>query len=137
MTLTVGQELTFDRTFSIEDVQAFSLVSGDHGIQHVAPGGQGRLMVHGLLTATLPTKLGGDLHYIAARMTFEFLRPVFTGDCITTVGRVERVEPGGDRCNLDLSFQCHNQAGKQVLRGSTSGFIPAQHSADFEDDRPA
>ncbi len=40
------------------------------------------LIVHGLLTTTLPTKIGGDLNYIARQMVFEFLWPVFTGDTI-------------------------------------------------------
>lgn len=44
---------------------------------------QGRLMVHGLLTASIGTKIGGDLNYIARNMNLDFLRPVFTGDTIT------------------------------------------------------
>ena len=39
-------------------------------------------MVHGLLTATLPTKIGGDLNLIANEMIFRFHRPVFAGDTI-------------------------------------------------------
>ncbi len=33
-------------------------------------------MVHGLMTASIGTKIGGDLNYIAREMVSEFLRPV-------------------------------------------------------------
>jgi hypothetical protein len=68
----------------VEDVRQFSQLSGDRGVHHVQPDTGGRVMVQGLLTATLPTKIGGDLNFIARDMTFEFLRPVFTGETITT-----------------------------------------------------
>ena len=84
MVLKVGQRLTWERTFTEEDVRQFAEVSGDRGAHHVEPGPDGRVMVQGLLTATLPTKIGGDLNFIAREMTFEFLRPVFSGDAVTT-----------------------------------------------------
>ena len=80
-------------------------------------------MVQGLLTATLPTKLGGDLSYLAREMLFEFVRPVFTGDrieCVSTATRVER-QPG--RTYAEFAVSCVNQAGKEVLRASTKGVI--------------
>ena len=84
---------------------------------------QGRIMVQGLLTATLPTKLGGDMNYIARHIVFDFTRPVFTGDTVTCEGTVEKVEPAGGRLNVSLSFVCRNQEGKEVLRGRTEGII--------------
>ena len=84
---------------------------------------QGRIMVQGLLTATLPTKLGGEMNYIARHIVFDFARPVFAGDTITCEGNVEKVEPAEERLNVSLSFICHNQEGKEVLRGRTDGII--------------
>jgi acyl dehydratase len=78
----IGDTSSWERTFTIEDVQLFARISGDQGVHHMRPDKQGRILVHGLLTATLPTKLGGDLNFIAREMIFEFLRPVFTGDAI-------------------------------------------------------
>ena len=55
----------------------------------------GRLMVHGLLTASIGTKVGEELHYIARELVSEFIRPVFTGDTITcelTLTNVEQME---------------------------------------------
>jgi acyl dehydratase len=57
-TMQVGDISVWERTFTEEDVRLFTRVSGDQGIQHMKPDEQGRLQVHGLLTATLPTKLG-------------------------------------------------------------------------------
>ena len=124
MDLTAGSSTSFEKTFTVEDVRTFAELSGDRGRQHVEPDADGRLMVHGLLTAMLPTKLGGDLHYIAATMDFRFLRPVFTGDTITTTGTIANVERTDERVNLDLQFQCTNQHGKDVLTGRTTGFVP-------------
>jgi acyl dehydratase len=121
--LEVGDRLSWSRTFTTEDVELFGRISGDQGVHHVQPDAEGRLMVQGLLTATLPTKLGGDQDYLAREMVFEFLRPVFTGDtidCVVTVTRVEK-QPGRTYAEFDIS--CTNQAGKEVLRSSTKGVI--------------
>jgi 3-hydroxybutyryl-CoA dehydratase len=78
--LKVGDIITFERTFTPEDVELFTKVSGDEGSHHVTPDEQGRLVIQGLLTATLPTKIGGDNNVLARTMNFDFLRPVFTGN---------------------------------------------------------
>ena len=119
----LGSESSWSRVFTVEDVRAFSEVSGDRGVHHVELDAHGRLMVQGLLTATLPTKLGGDLNYLARVMVFEFLRPVFTGDrldCVSTATKVER-QPG--RTYAEFAISCTNQAGKEVFRASTKGVI--------------
>jgi len=123
--LRVGQKSAYKRTFTTEDVSAFADLSGDKGIQHMKPDNNGRIMVQGLLTATLPTKLGGDMNYIARELAFEFLRPVFVGDTITCEGVVRKVVPGKDRLEVSISILCTNQDGKEVLRGSTEGIIRA------------
>src|SRR5437870_7179281 len=75
-----GDVLAYERSFSVDEVRAFAAVSGDRGVHHVDLDARGRLLVHGLLTATIPTKLGGDVDYLAQEMTYRFHRPVFTGD---------------------------------------------------------
>jgi acyl dehydratase len=119
----LGSRTTWSRVFTVEDVRHFSEVSGDLGVHHVELDGQGRLMVQGLLTATLPTKLGGDLNYLAREMLFEFLRPVFTGDVIDCVSTATRVERQEGRTYAEFAISCTNQAGKEVLRASTKGVI--------------
>jgi acyl dehydratase len=121
--LEVGAQLRWSRTFTTEDVELFGQVSGDRGVHHMRPDAQGRLMVQGLLTATLPTKIGGDQDYLAREMVFEFLRPVFTGDTIDCVVTVTKVEKQPGRTYAEFAISCTNQAGKEVLHSSTRGVI--------------
>ncbi len=123
MCIAVGQRFTYDRVFTVEDVTSFARLSGDAGRHHVVPDADGRVMVHGLLTATLPTKFGGDINFLAREMRFEFVRPVFTGDKIVTeVVCTEAIDE--DRAvRLAFDVVCKNQHGKEVLKGSTNGVI--------------
>ena len=75
-----GDVHTYERTFTEEDVRRFGEVSGDRQAIHTEPDENGRLVVQGLLTATLPTKIGGDLSYLARTMEFDSLSPVYTGE---------------------------------------------------------
>ena len=118
-----GQKATYQRKFTKEDVWAFAELSGDKGSQHMEADNRGRVMVQGLLTATIPTKLGGDMNYIARHIVFDFVRPVFAEDTITCEGTVEEVKPAAGRLNVSLSFVCRNQDGNEVLRGRTEGII--------------
>jgi 3-hydroxybutyryl-CoA dehydratase len=124
MSLTVGDMITFERTFSARDVELFTEVSGDEGIHHLTPDEQGRLVIQGLLTATLPTKVGGDHNVLARNMNFEFLRPVFTGDTIICEVEIEKYEmQANNKTSIIASFFCINQNGKEVLKGNFSGVI--------------
>ena len=123
MKIEVGQKETYERTFSAKDIELFGEVSGDKGIHHTKPDSEGRIMVQGLLTATIPTKLGGDLNYIAREMTLEFLRPVFAGDTIRAEAVISNVEHGERHMKVAMEFVCHNQNKKEVLRGRTHGMI--------------
>ena len=121
--LTVGDLFTWERTFTAEDVHAFTRISSDEGSHHVKPDAEGRLLVHGLLVATLPTKIGGSLDFLAREMNFNFLRPVFTGDPIRCEVEVAETEPLPDRVNVALSMVCKNQLGKEVMTGTCRGII--------------
>jgi acyl dehydratase len=121
--IQVGDVSVHERTFTVDDVRAFQTISGDAGHHHAAPAGRARLVVHGLLTATLPTKLGGDLDYLARDMQFEFLRPVFTGDAIRCEMTVTEVVPAPRRVQLAMRGACTNQDGKEVLRFTTRGVV--------------
>jgi 3-hydroxybutyryl-CoA dehydratase len=118
-----GSRTEWRRIFTLDDVRKFSEISGDRGVHHVEPDAEGRLMVQGLLTATLPTKLGGDLNYLAREMRFEFLRPVFTGEEIVCVSLATRAERQPGRTYAEFAVSCANPAGKEVLRATVSGVI--------------
>lgn len=124
MGLQVGEIITFERTFTKEDVVLFTKVSKDEGAHHVTTDEQGRFVVQGLLTATLPTKVGGDYNVLARKMDFEFLRPVFSGDTIRCDVIIEQFElDEKNRTKITAAFTCMNQFDKEVLKGSFSGII--------------
>ena len=116
--------MSFERTFTKEDVATFTAVSWDEGVHHLTPDEQGRLVVQGLLTATLPTKVGGDNNVLARTMSFEFLRPVFTEDTIVCEVKIEQYDKQENgRTAIPASFRCRNQHEKEVLMGEFAGII--------------
>ncbi|GIN84598.1 hypothetical protein J6TS2_09840 [Heyndrickxia sporothermodurans] len=124
MPLKVGDIILFERTFTARDVELFTKISRDEGIHHISPDEQGRLVVQGLLTATLPTKVGGDHNVLARTMNFEFLRPVYTGDTIICEVKIDKYESQeNNRTAIMASFLCKNQNEKEVLKGNFSGVI--------------
>ena len=121
--MQVGDVIRWQRTFTEEDIRLFAKVSGDEGEHHFVPDEQGRLMAHGLLTATLPTKIGGDINLIASEMTFAFHRPVFAGDTITCEVILTELEPQEKYFKLNSTWTCRNQNGKEVMTGGGRGII--------------
>jgi acyl dehydratase len=121
--MQVGDVTSWERTFTREDVEQFGRISGDLGEHHVTPDAQGRLMVQGLLTATLPTKLGGDINFLARELSFEFLRPVFTGDTIYCENTITLLEQREGRTYLESTSVCRNQHGKEVLICRARGIV--------------
>ncbi len=121
--MQVGDVVSWQRTFTEEDIRLFGSLSGDEGIHHVTPDDQGRLMVQGLLTATLPTKICGDINFIARQLTFQFLRPVFAGDTVLCDVTIVGLEPAEQYTRLSCQWVCRNQYGKEVMTGQADGII--------------
>ena len=121
--LQAGQKFSWQRTFTSKDVELFAKLSGDKGVHHIEPDKDGRVMVHGLLTATIPTKIGGDLNYIAKDMSFEFVRPVFVGDTIAAQVTIKKVEREEKLLRGEIEGVCLNQQGKVVLIFKSSGVM--------------
>jgi acyl dehydratase len=80
-------------------------------------------MVQGLLTASAPTKLGGDVDYIAREITFEFVKPVYVGDTVTSEALCTKADSEGGRLNVSFEITCRNQNGQEVLRARTNGIV--------------
>lgn len=121
--MQVGDVISWQRTFTEADIRLFAKLSGDEGEHHQVADEQGRLMAHGLLTATLPTKIGGDLNFIARELTFEFLRPVFAGDTIVCEVELVELEPAEQFMHVVSKWVCRNQQGKEVMTGQARGVI--------------
>ncbi len=121
--MQIGDVVSWQRTFTEEEIRAFARLSGDEGEHHLVPDENGRLMAHGLLTATLPTKIGGDMNFIARQMTFEFHRPVFAGDTIECEVTLAELEAGDQYTRVTAQCVCRNQSGKEVMTGQARGAI--------------
>ncbi|GAK00669.1 MaoC family protein [Geomicrobium sp. JCM 19055] len=96
----------------------------DKGEHHVIPDQEGRLVIQGLLTATMPTKIGGENNVLARTMTFDFKKPVYSEDtilCKVTINKLEEKENG--RTSISASFTCINQHDLEVLEGTFTGVI--------------
>ncbi|MDH6222923.1 hypothetical protein [Streptomyces pseudovenezuelae] len=119
--LKVGQMLRESRTITDADIVAFAEVAGDRGRHHLPD--QGRAMAHGLLTASLATKIGGRLHFIARRMGWEFLRPVWSGDTIIAEVTVRALSEVRSGTGVEFDIEISNQHGETVLRGDSTGVI--------------
>ena len=117
-----GTVVRHERTFTREDVRGFADLSGDHGAHHEEPDDEGRLVVHGLLTATLPTKVGGDLDVLARTMELEFHRPVHTGERIVCEVTIESVDHGEGRADLSAGVTCRTD-GEVALTGGFDGVV--------------
>lgn len=114
------------REFRVEEVRAFAALSGDAGAQHVQPDATGRLMVHGLLLATLPTEVGGRLNFLARELHFTFLRPAFTGTPIVCTVTVIHREVTSKGTRLECTFTCCDPEGNVLMEGRTKGLVPGR-----------
>ena len=121
--LSEGDTVTYSRTFTNEEVKLFAELSKDEGAHHLVESEDGTVVLHGLLTATMPTKIGGEINYLASTMEFEFPRPAYTGVEITCETTIDRVAERNGRTELDASFVCETADGDIVLRGRTEGIL--------------
>ena len=122
--LAVGATVTHERTFTPEAVRTFTTISGDAGDHHVETDDEGRLLVHGLLTATLPTTVGGELNVLASRMEFEFRKPVYTGQHVSCEVTFTEVDRGDERVAVVAEFEATRvDDGTAVMAGRFEGII--------------
>ncbi|MEF8840810.1 MAG: MaoC/PaaZ C-terminal domain-containing protein [Haloarculaceae archaeon] len=119
----VGETFTAERTFTTEDVRRFADVTNDTQPIHTEPDEGGRLVVHGLLTASLLTDIGGDLELLARTMEFEFRRPVRTGEYITCTWTVASVEEREDRYVLENDVLFRDEEGETVATARVEGVV--------------
>ncbi|WP_424018066.1 MaoC/PaaZ C-terminal domain-containing protein [Halorientalis pallida] len=117
-----GDVVTYERTFSESEVRTFADLSNDRQPRHLDPDDDGRLMVHGLLTATLPTKIGGDHEVLASHMEFDFRRPVYAGQRVRCAVTFTDVTEGTDRDEVRADIEC-TVAGETVLSGAFEGVV--------------
>jgi len=122
---TLGDKVAFTRTLTEADVALFIGTTWDVNPLHTdevycnATQFKHRI-VPGLLTASLLTHLGGLWAFLATKMEFYFLAPVYVGDSITAQSEVAEINP--ETGAVVLHCICTNQNGTQVLRADVHGF---------------
>ncbi|HKF76052.1 MAG TPA: hypothetical protein VKF59_07910, partial [Candidatus Dormibacteraeota bacterium] len=88
--MRLGTTLVHERVLSRQDVAEFAVLTGDRGAHHLT----GSPIAHGLLVAAVPTKLGGELSFLARAMRLEFLLPVTAGQRVRAEVRVDELVRG-------------------------------------------
>ena len=126
--ICAGDTFTISRRFSAEEIKQFAEISKDDNPVHSDPEfyqGKGFTapICHGLLVAALITEVGGQIGWLATKMTFSFQKPVYADETIT--------------CRITISEVADNLFAKAkatitknddliVLEGRLEGFLPKE-----------
>ncbi len=120
--IAAGETFTYERTFTSDDVERFSDVTGDDQPRHTEPDDDGKRLVQGLLTGSMLTKIGGDHEVLATRIDLHFLKPVYTGELIRCRWTTTHAEPHprGTELEAEVEFE---RDGETVLEATVEGII--------------
>jgi len=137
--LKAGDVFTITRTFSLSETEAFGDLTLDYNPVHYDPDWAGSkgfsgLILHGLLTAGMVCQVGGQVAWLATRMSFAFRGPVYPGDTITCIVTVLSVDQLG-WAKAEAMFT--NQDGKVVVTGEMEGQVPAGQGQELLSQRLA
>ena len=119
-----GQEASFSKTITEADIAHFVALTGDVNPLHVDAEFArrtffGERIAHGMLSASLFSTLVGmklpGLGAIYRSQTLEFLKPVRIGDTLTARFRVDSVDRGANR--IEIESWIENQRDEVVVRG--------------------
>lgn len=120
----VGDRVSATRRFTDDDVRRFAELSGDFNPLHLDPEAAarsrfGRRLVHGMLTASLFTRLIGmelpGRGAIYLQQSLRFSAPVFIGDEVEAVVEVSAIDR--PRRRMTLATTCRNERGETVISG--------------------
>jgi acyl dehydratase len=113
----LGTLLVHERVLSRADVAAFAELTGDRGEHHVGSSA----IAQGLLVASVPTKLGGDLSFLGRTMRLEFLLPVRAGQRVRAEVRVDELVRAPRGWDAVLVSRLSNADGDLVMVGEAEG----------------
>ena len=125
--LKIGDTFTITRTFSEQDMLDFANITRDYNPIHFderfarAKELKGRIC-HGLLVGGMLTEIGGQIGWLAAKMSFRFKKPVYFGDTIECTFVITEVD-AQNRARAEIMYQ--NQDGIVVLEAELTGILPA------------
>ncbi len=133
----IGQEATFSKKITAEDVETFATVTGDKNPQHLDEKYAGtsvfqKRIVHGMLVGSLFSTIFGvilpGLGSIYTKQSLKFIRPVFLGDTITAKVMVKEKNLEKDRVIFDCIAT--NEKEEVVLVGEAE-IIPPKEEVDL------
>ena len=121
--LKPGDSFQITRVFNRQEVEAFCDLTGDFGAHHTHEQSDGKVVVPGLLTGSLPTQVGGKLNFLISELQYVFSKPVRTGETVTCKLIIDNVtpHPKGSWLYASIEIRSLNQV---VLKGSCAGLSP-------------
>ena len=123
MRVQPGQTFSYEHTFSMRDVDTFARLSGDRGRHHVEPDAQGRVIVHGLLVCSVPTRLGAEIDYVARDSQWLFIRPIYVGRPMSARVKIVTVDVEERWWRITMNIRIRDHEGRVAVRGESSGVI--------------
>ena len=131
--IAIGDNATYTRLITNQEVEAFAAISGDHNPLHLDPDYAattpfGECIAHGMLTgalisAAIAMQLPGP-GSLYLNQSLQFRAPVFLGDTLTVT--LEVTEKHGKRPWVTLSCTVENQDGKAVAKGEAQVAAPTE-----------
>jgi 3-hydroxybutyryl-CoA dehydratase len=121
----VGQHVSFNKTFTEDDMRRFIEITGDVNPLHVDEEFArktkfGRRVLQGMLTASIFSTMVGMLlpgtGAIYRSQTIKFLLPVYLGETVTAHFVVRSVDRAKHRLEIDTWIE--NEAGQHVIEGT-------------------
>ena len=124
--LKAGDTFTLTRTFTEQDVSAFTAVTRDHNPIHfhesfVKSKGLDARVCHGLLVGGMITEIGGQIGWLASGMSFRFKKPVYLNDTVTCRFTLSQVDA---KNRAEAEAVLTNQHGETVLQARLYGLLP-------------
>jgi len=124
--LRAGDAFVLTRTFTEQDVVAFTDVTRDRNPIHFHEGfvkskGFDARVCHGLLVGGMITEIGGQIGWLASGMSFRFKKPVYLNDTVTCRFTLTEVDLN-KRAEAEAVFT--NQHGEIVLYANLYGLLP-------------
>ncbi|MEE2959696.1 MAG: enoyl-CoA hydratase [Myxococcota bacterium] len=118
--LKLDDSFQITRVFNREEVSAFCDLTGDFGAHHNREQSDGKVVVPGLLTGSLPTQVGGKLNFLISELQYVFNKPVRTGETVTCKLVIDNVtpHPKGSWIHASIEIRSLNQV---VVKGSCAG----------------
>ncbi|MBN2695926.1 MAG: MaoC family dehydratase [Bacilli bacterium] len=129
----IGQEATFTKKITLEDVESFATITEDRNPAHMDEEyAQATIfkkrIAHGMLVGSLFSTIFGvmlpGLGSIYTKQSLKFIRPVFFDDVVTAKVMVK--EKNVDKNRVVFDCAATNQKGEVVVVGEAEIMPPAQ-----------